>query len=163
MWVVLCLLCLFPTHMMAVPDSTRNLDAYWIYKIQNHEKVLTSHNEYVPDRMIYDIQNQSMFVMNPANKSIDVIRKSGERDTIMEFVKLNQFAGSPKAMAFGGGILAVIIGQPHSLDTLVCMNPDGTLIKAFGMDSLMQGVFTMFTGNNLWPGHWYHWDILLKR
>jgi|GEM_PF-1140570 len=155
MWVVLCLLCLYPSHAMAVPDSTRNLDAYWIYKIQMHEKVLATHNEFVADRMIYDIQSQSMFVMNPINKSIDVIRNNGVKDSIMEFVKLDQFAGSPKAMAFGKGILTVIVGREHSLDTLVCLNNEGTLLKTFGMDSMMQGVFY-----NIYQDQFVVWSLV---
>ncbi len=139
--VLLSLLGITPFQAMAVKDSTKNMDAYWIYKIQSHEKILASHNEYVPDRMVYDVQSQSMFVMNPAKKTIDVIRKVGERDTIMEFAKFNNYAGSPKAMAFGGGILSVLIGKEHSLDTLVCLTAEGVFIRSFGLDSLMQGVF----------------------
>lgn len=136
------LLCsLLPFQGRAVQDTGRNDNAYWIGRVQSHERVLATHNEYVADRMVYDIRSQSMFVMNPINKSIDVIRKIGEHDSIVEFVKLNQFAGQPKAMAFGNNVLAVIIGQPHSLDTLVCINTRGEILQQFGMDSLMQGVF----------------------
>ena len=54
--VLLSLLGITPFQAMAVKDSTKNMDAYWIYKIQSHEKILASHNEYVPDRMVYDVQ-----------------------------------------------------------------------------------------------------------
>lgn len=139
--MLLGLLSQFPHQILAVNDSTRNMDAYWISRIKSHDRTLASHNEYVPDRMIYDIQSQSMYVMNPANRSIDVIKKVGAHDSIMEFVRFDQYAGTPKAMAFGGGILSVIIGQPHGLDTLVCFNAEGAFLKSFGLDSLMQGVF----------------------
>lgn len=153
-FVLLSLLCLF-TNQVNAQDSTRNQDAYWIHKVQTHDKVLSSINEYVPDRMVYDIESQSMFVMNPANKSIDVIKTIGEKDSIMQFVKLDQFSGNPKAMAFSGKYLTVIIDQPNGIDTLICMNSKGEMLKVFSMDSLMQGVFY-----NVYRDQFVAWSLL---
>lgn len=138
-WVLLGLL-IPQTFPARAQDSLRNLNAYWIHRIQTHEKVLAAENNLVPDQMLYDAASQSLFILNPANRSIDVLKNAGGQDSLSTFAKLDQFSGSPKAMAFGEGILAVIISQPHTPDTLVCLGKDGALLNTWGMDSLMQGV-----------------------
>ena len=140
--VVLGMFLMVTTGMVRAADTTETaLVSDMVRKINELDLIAHSNRDILNQKILYEPALRVFYVMNQGAKSIDIIDASPDADpqkTVQ--IDLSSYPGKPKCIAYGAGVLAVLMDTTGAPDRMVCFGKDGRFLKTFDLDSTMQGI-----------------------
>lgn len=146
--LMLCNFTWLESYLMAGQDTSqvKSINSI-LYKINELDKQIQANNEVLARKIIYDPLSRKMFVLNEPNLSIDIIDNDGSsEEKPAKSIDLSIYGGKAACIAFGSGILGVLMTAENGGDKFLCISQEGILLKTFLLDSLMQGAYYNASG-----------------
>jgi hypothetical protein len=141
--LIVLLSCLaFPGWTLAQDSAQTKMLQAIVAKINEIDLLTTANNDILSQQIIYEPGTRALFVLNQANNSIDIIEgyaTNNKQETLR--VDVSQYGGSPYRMAFGAGVLGVLLRTDSVTDKLVCLGKDGRFLRTFDVDTALQGIY----------------------
>ncbi len=113
-----------------------------VAKINELDVITSADNELVSQKMIYNPQNGFTYILNEGFASVDLL-DPGRADSSGGPLRIDMsvYGGKPYAMAYGSGVLGVLLDADKAVDKLVCLGADGKYLRTFELDSALQGIY----------------------